>query len=292
MVDKKYAIFIVEGGMGKVIASTAIAEAIKKNHPGRQLVVVTPWPEVYINNPYVFRVYRSGNHPYFYSDYIEGKDVLVFKAEPYFTTGHIHKKQHILTSWCELFNLKYNNERPRLYFTVKELQLGEIAFKRQKPVLALQTNGGLYQQQRSYCWTRDMPYEQAIQLANHFSDKYHVVQITRPNSPKIPNVEILPELPKRELLLFLKFTNKRILIDSCLQHAAAAFDMPSTVLWIGTSHKTFGYSLHKNIYPAAKKKDDELIDGFLYDNSFDGFEHEYPFTTHEIFDLNAVVKTI
>lgn len=37
-----YSIFIPEGGLGKIIASTAVAENIKLAYPDRELIVVTP----------------------------------------------------------------------------------------------------------------------------------------------------------------------------------------------------------------------------------------------------------
>ena len=95
---EKFAIFNPEGGLGKIIASTAIAKAINEKYPERKLVVVTPWPEVYLNNPIVHRVYRPGAMPYFYQDYIKGKDTIVFKGEPYFNTGHLYNKQHLISS--------------------------------------------------------------------------------------------------------------------------------------------------------------------------------------------------
>ena len=39
--SEKYCVFVTQGGMGKQIASTAVAEAIKKNHPDRKLIVVS-----------------------------------------------------------------------------------------------------------------------------------------------------------------------------------------------------------------------------------------------------------
>ena len=50
-----------------------------------------------------------------------------------------------------------------------------------------------------------------------------------------------------ELFSILAGSDRRVLIDSCLQHAAAAFKLKSTVLWVGTSPKVFGYNIHKNI---------------------------------------------
>ena len=100
-----YVIFNPEGGLGKIIASTAVVRNIKAQYPEHKIVVITPWPEVYLNNPNVYRVLRSGNTPYFYKDYLQGRESIVLKGEPYFNTSHLYGKQHLIKSWCELFNL-------------------------------------------------------------------------------------------------------------------------------------------------------------------------------------------
>ena len=82
---KQYSLFHIEGGLGKHIAATAVARAIKSNHPDRELIVVCAYPEIFLNLPFVNRVYRIGMTPYFYDDFINGKDTIIFKQEPYFT---------------------------------------------------------------------------------------------------------------------------------------------------------------------------------------------------------------
>ena len=58
-----YVIFNPEGGLGKIIASTAIIKYIQQKYTEHKIVVITPWPEIYLNNPRVYRVYKSGNTP-------------------------------------------------------------------------------------------------------------------------------------------------------------------------------------------------------------------------------------
>ena len=67
---KKYAIFNVQGGIGKHIAATAVAKCIKNNFPDRELIVVCAWPSPFINLDFVDRVYKEGMTPYFYQDYV------------------------------------------------------------------------------------------------------------------------------------------------------------------------------------------------------------------------------
>jgi hypothetical protein len=289
----KYVVFWVEGGLGKNVASTALAEIINKNHPDRKLIVVASWPEVFLNNPFVDRVYRIGNFPYFYRDYILDKDTIVFKGEPYFTSEHIQKKRHIILSWCDMFKLQYNGEQSKLFYNPKELEMVKASFGiRQKPILMMQTNGGMYGNQKPYCWTRDLPPHQAFQIYEKVKEKFHVIQITRDKSPKLPGAEILPEMNRRILLASVLVSQKRLLIDSCMQHAAAAFGLPSVVCWIGTSPNTFGYGIHKNLTPNVPKTMDNLIDSSLFDYNFEGAEHEYPYNTNDLFNVDEIVDML
>jgi hypothetical protein len=62
---EKFVVFHVEGGLGKNVASTAIIKNIYKKYPDRKLIVVCSFPEIFLNNPYIHRVYRLGVSPIF-----------------------------------------------------------------------------------------------------------------------------------------------------------------------------------------------------------------------------------
>lgn len=293
--NKKYVIFNPEGGLGKIIASTAVVRNIRKTYPEREIIVVTPWPEVYLNNPHVKRVFRTGNNPYFYEDYIKGHDTIVLKGEPYFNTGHLYNKQHLVKSWCETHNLEYDgNNLPELYFTSVEKQKIRMDNVREKPILVLQTNGGMYGNDKKYCWTRDIPHNQAQVLANELSKFYTVIHVSRPNCNRLQNTEFLEEVDKRTLMLLLTISQKRILIDSCLQHAAAALNLPSSVLWVGTNPEVFGYDMHTNFKPALDIRDSNTnyVDSLFFDYNFDGPEYEFPFESTDIFNLQEVFDSV
>ena len=59
-------IFSVDGGLGKSIMATAIVQAIKKKYKKSNLVVVTAYPDVFVNNPFVNRCLKGseGNRIY------------------------------------------------------------------------------------------------------------------------------------------------------------------------------------------------------------------------------------
>jgi len=235
----KFAIFHIEGGLGKHVAATAVAECIKNNYPDRKLVVVCAYVEAFLNLKFIDRVYRIGMTPYFYNDYIDGKDSLIFKHEPYFTTEHIHKKLPLIENWCKLYNLNYNGEMPSLIFNSKQKQLGVNKWTRDRPIMVIQTNGGpLVNQPHINSWTRDIPVYLSEILVNHYRNDYHIIQICRSGSVAMQGVEVVSDsMPNMELFSLLLVSQKRVLIDSCLQHAATALGLSSVVLWVGTSPK-------------------------------------------------------
>ena len=94
--------------------------------------------------------------------------------------------------------------------------------------------------------------ELSVEIVNKYKGSHHIFHVCRKESPVLKGVERIDQpLGNLELFSILAGSDKRILIDSCLQHAAAAFKMKSSVFWIGTQPRVFGYKLHDNIQ--AKK---------------------------------------
>ena len=94
-----------------------------------------------------------------------------------------------------------------------------------------------------------------------------------------------------ELFSLLAYSQKRILIDSCLQHASAAMGLQSTVLWVGTSPIVFGYNLHNNII-ATLPTTVKLPDSYLFDYNFNGTVHECPMFDTNIFEINEIIESL
>ena len=295
MSDKKYAIFQVMGGLGKNIAATAVAQVIKKAHPDRELICLVSWPELWASLPFVHRVFPLGNVQYFYDEYVDGKDSLFFLQEPYFTSTHINKTHRLVESWCLMYGLTFAGEQPVLKINSEQKKAIRNFYEPKfegKPFLLIHTNGGLFTSERPYAWARDMPFDVATKVANHFKKSHFVMQLTRPNSPRLPDVFVRNEpLSNTELAGLVELTDKRLLIDSSLQHAAAAFSLPSTVLWNATSSVIFGHKLHDNIQ--AKEKPKKSLPGSVYfDYQFDGNENEFPYEEEDLKDLYNIDQII
>ena len=294
----KYSIFHIQGGIGKHIAATAVAKAIKNNHPDRKLIVVCAYSDIFINLSFVDRVFSIGNTSYFYQEYIQDKDSIIFYHEPYYTTNHIHKRKKLIENWCDLYSLKYNGETPELKFNKLQFDVSKTVWSRKKPIMVLHTNGGMMTADaKPYAWTRDMPTDIAQELVEHYKKDYHIFQITKINSSKLNEAEHVfatqqQSLSLMELFSIFLHSKKRVLIDSCMQHAAAAMKRKSTVLWNGTSPKVFGYDLHDNICTDIPY-DFKLPGSYLFDFDFNGNEVEYPFTDDvKLYDINKIIESI
>ena len=295
MSDRKYSIVQISGGLGKHIALTAGLQAVKNNYPDREIVALVAWPELFANLPFVHRVFPLGHTQYFYDEYIEGKDSLIFAQEVYFTTTHIRKLRPMIESWCGMYDLNYSGETPVLRINPEQKRAIRSFYEPMiggKPFLLMHTNGGMYTSERGYSWARDMPFDVATKVADHFRKTHFIMQVCKPASPKIPDVFVRNEqLSNVELCGLLELTDKRLLIDSSLQHAAAAFNRPSTVLWNATSPVIFGHKLHDNI--VAKEKPKKSLPGSVYfDYAFDANEHEFPYEEEDLKDLYNIDKII
>ena len=290
----KYFVWHVQGGLGKNVAATSLCQDIKNAYPDRKLIMVVSWPEVFLNHPNIDRVYALGQCPHFYDDYIHQKDTMVYRHEPYNQSGHIHRKTHLIHNWCDLLGIQYKEQTPKVIINYAQQQLVGV-WKRDKPTMILHTNGGPIDGQKyPYNWCRDIPPELAQAIVNKFHKTYHIFQVCRKDSVVLENVERVDQpLSNLELFSMLASSEKRVLIDSCLQHAAVSFNLPSTVLWVGTSPNVFGYKLHKNVVAKVPNKKNQLIGSYLFDYQFENNIHECPYISmNEMFDVNQVLNSI
>lgn len=291
---EKYLVWHIEGGLGKNVAATSLLSSIKEKYPDREIILTVSYPEVFINNPDVHRVYSLGNIPYFYQDYIEDKDVLVFRQEGYFQSGHITKQKHLINSWCDMFDIEYKGQLPVINFNFVQKRMINL-WKREKPIFLIQSNGGAMEDSKIYSWTRDIPPLIVKNIVEKYSKDYHIIQVCRNKDEVVfgVNEAYHQKMSNFELFSLLAASNKRVLIDSCLQHAAAALDLPSTVLWVGTSPKIFGYELHSNMIANPPKNKPKLINSYLFDYSFNGDSIECPYNeVLEIFNLENIYESI
>lgn len=285
-------IFSIEGGIGKSIMATAVCEAIKKQYPKDQLIVITAYPEVFLCNPHVDKCLAHNNLNYFYQDYIEGKKVKAFLHNPYLETSHIQQECHLIKTWCEMFGVEYNGEEPKLYLTNREINFYSNQFTSEKPLFVVHTNGGGGDQQIKYSWMRDIPNQTAQQVVDAFASEYHVIHIRREDQLPLNNTTPVTA-DFRALVVLLKLSSKRLLIDSFAQHVAKSLDLNSVVCWIGNKPSVFGYENNTNIQANTETATPELKQAVFSKYNIAGNLLEFPYNDEkEIFNVEDIIEAV
>jgi hypothetical protein len=289
---RKNVVFQINGGIGKCIAATAVCSAIKKKYPLYDLIVVSGYPEVFLNNPNVTKSLVFGGTSYFYQDYIENNEVEVFLNDPYATTDFVKEEKHLIEIWCELFNLPYNGEFPELFMTQREIE----SFQRQitnidKPIFLLQTNGG-GDANKKYSWARDLPVSATMRIIEEFKDKYAIFHVKREDQIGYPNTYAVTG-NFRFIMAIAMLSQKRLVIDSFMQHALAALRLPAVACWIVNKPKVFGYDLHTHIFANDFTHKPELRNSFLTKFNIAGDELEFPYNNEtEIFNVDDIIAAL
>ncbi len=276
----KNIVFVSEGGLGKVIASTAIVKRLKETYPDKRIIVVSGYPEIFQYNPNVYKTFRFDNPLYFYDDYIN-EESFIIKTEPYVDTAYIHGKEHILDVWCRQAGVERKGALPELFFMQNELSAAELYVKKitnggKKKFVLFQWVGGIVPQDKEpmsfhdslmKMHRRSIPQKIAQQIVNKLVKGTSIVGcVQHENLPALEGSERV-FFPIRGVLALLKYADGFIGIDSYLHHAAAAMGTKGVVVWGGTSPKRLGYVEQKNLIkeacatPACHRPDSFLFDG-------------------------------
>jgi hypothetical protein len=284
-------IFFISGGLGKCIAATAVCSAIKKKYPESDLIVVSGYPETFLNNPNVKKSFGFGNASYFYEDYIENKEVIIFKHDPYDTTDYVKEDKHLIEIWCELYDLEYNGEFPEFFMTKREIDTFQRQVQSDKPIMLLQSNGGA-DANRKYSWARDLPFEVSMKVIEEFKSEFNIFHIKREDQLGFQNtIPLTASL--RQILAVSLLSSKRLVIDSFMQHALAALRMPSVACWVVNKPRVFGYDLHTHILANPYTIKPELRNSFLQKFNIGGEEIEFPYQNEsQIFDVDAIISAL
>lgn len=290
----QYAIFHIDGGCGKSIVATSVVKSIKAAYPDHKLIVITAYPEVFIHNPNIFRVYKFGNIPYFYDDYIKDKESKIFRMEPYHSGDLLYRKKSLSEIWCDVFNIPCIDTKPELYLTERELLFAKNKLKKEGPILIVQSYGGAENQMHPYSWSRDLPPAMTQEIIDSVRDKFDkIYHIKRDKQPAINNTIPMSD-SFRNLFCYIYFADKFLCMDSFVQHAAAALNKNATVGWISNSPVVFGHDIHTNIIPKETEVFRHRIDSYLESDDWTGGRfHECPYQNlNDIFNKEDFIESI
>lgn len=211
--------------------------------------------------------------------------------DPYLETDHILGKKHLIQTWANMNGLE-NWYAPELYITQREIDFYSERFFSDKPIMMIQTSGGAQGQENKYSWARDIPQPVVQRIIEEFRTTHNIVHVRREDQLAYDHTIPIHD-NFRALTVLASLSDKRLLIDSFLQHVCAAIQLPSTVCWVVNKPQVFGYPLHTNILP------NDFTNPYDYKNSmyndFDilGNPEEFPYRHEgEIFDVDTIIRSL
>jgi len=246
--------YVVEGGIGKCTAFTALIPKLAKKD-GEAIQIYTPYIDCFAFNPDVAMAYEQSLP--ITDPRIMASDNIYY-CEPY-KSNFAFGKQHLIEAYCKLFDVDYTPEMtPKLYTThlkdraVEWLEKNGITGK----YMLVQFSGGQppigWNPNNSYAShtpLRNYPPYMAQQIINQLRTEYPnvaIVDVTLPNEPSFAGALKCTE-HWAVIHEMLKHAEGFIAIDSCLNHFSASAKKSGVVLWGPTRWTQFGYAHNTNL---------------------------------------------
>jgi hypothetical protein len=247
----------INGGLGKCIMATAVIASYKRTYPNAKVVVVSGYPEVFVNNPYVYKNFPFTT-PYLWQDYYGQPGWKVSAHDPYMEESWIKNDNlHLIDIWCRMLGVDSVQKTPLLYFAGPELDELNSMIKVDKPLVVVQSTGGANPASRS--WTRNAPIGEFDEFLARYKETHFVVHLCLPETPALSNVhQRVENLNRRQAMALIYFSQEVVGIDSYAMHARAANPDagPTTIFFpLAESVVRLGYPQFVNITPVPRVQD-------------------------------------
>lgn len=258
----KTLIFVVTRSIGRNIFATAVVRNIKAEYPDKQIIVVAGFPDVFLYNPKVRRVYGFNAPFHLYEDHIDrNPDAFIIDVEPYRHPAYLTGTRHIVECWCDLIEIPCVEKYPEIFFARNEEAMAEahirsLEFQHNRPVILFQHQGGQIpsndtEQERisklGAMYRRALPNKCIQEITDTLYEDGYLVGSVGTETQFVPKNSERITHPIRAIMALLPHVSGIIAIDSFLAHAAAAVGRQSLVLWCGTSPDKLGYEKNVNL---------------------------------------------
>ena len=247
--------YIIEGGIGKQVAFTAIIDALVKKDK-EKIQVHSPYVDIFGGNTNIKFALDANTIPVSDKRILDSQNICF--CEPY-KANFIKGEQHIIQSYCKLFGVKYDEKmRPKMFTDHYKNDAKRIAGD--DDFIVVQFTGGQapagFNPQNNYLGggdpTRNYNQFLAQKVIDRIVEKYEdlkILNFSLPNEPEYKKTERPELIPFAQWHEILKLSNCKgfISVDSCLNHFARSAGRKGVVIWGGTRWTQFGYKQNINI---------------------------------------------
>ena len=254
--------YVVEGGVGKCTAFTALVPKLKKIS---DVQIHTPYIHAFAGNPNVKMAYEA-TIP-LADPRIQASDNIYY-SEPY-KSNFQFGKEHIIESYCREHNVEYNPKMvPKLYTEGHGKSVKEWLDKNKiDKYLLIQLSGG----QSTWNVQPGNPYnninpnrnyqpflgQQVVHMLREEYPDVTIIDCTLANEPAYMDTIKASDLHWVQVHELLKNAEGFVSIDSCLNHFSPSAEKQGVVVWGSTRWTQFGYSHNTNLHYHMKKDWDE-----------------------------------
>lgn len=253
-----------QGGLGKAICMTAVARAIKEQHPGCELLVRTLYPDTCKGLPFVDQFFGMEPRSYMRKEIADAEYI---RTEPYLDLAWRQGKEHLIDTWCRLIGVNPPKEkRGTITLTDQERDdAAKLLGKVGRPVVAIQWIGGTSNHNPGAAnalarlnQARHLRQAVAQEIVDNLvKEGVSVIQMSLPTEPRLKNVITLDDnrvMPTRLIFSILERCDGLVAIDSFANHAWAALGKKdAVVLWGYSSPVNYGYAGNNNMTATRTK---------------------------------------
>ena len=253
--------YVVEGGVGKCTAFTALLPKLRKKS---EVQVYTPYIDCFAGNLNV-KLALESTLPLQDSRIMASDNI--YYCEPY-KSNFQFGKQHLIESYCEHHGVKYDKSMlPKLYTEQHKESVDKwLVDNKIEKYIMIQFSGGQpkwnYKDNVQYTNINPnrnyQPYL-AQQLINMLQEEYKdttIINCVLPNEPHYLGT-IRCDLHWAQIHEMLKGAETFVAIDSCLNHFSPSANKKGVVIWGSTRWIQFGYDQNINLQFHMQDKWDE-----------------------------------
>ena len=238
----KFDLFVLEGGIGKQVAFTALIKELKKRNG---VAILTPYVDIFVGIPEVDAVYDMASTPLTPEFFRKFNNI--YHQDAY--KGNYEKGDyHLIDAYCDICHISKVDRKPYLP------QKFAVSVPEGKYVI-VQFSGGQspinFNAQSSY-QTNNMRIgrnyvENAQEIVDYLISKgYKVIQYGLPNEPRFKGI-LTYDMPYMNYLELIRKAEFIVAIDSSLMHLTASTDTKGVILWGMTSPQQLGYKQFTNL---------------------------------------------
>jgi ADP-heptose:LPS heptosyltransferase len=249
-----YLVIFTDFGMGDCLISTVAFRNLRKKYPDIPIISASVYPDIYLNNPNITKVYRLGEFTDLYEKWVKPAKYLeqIHNIKIYERPWQRLYDGPLSKLMCEMVDAPFDEDRLEVFLTQDEKDFGkDFVSSYLKPVVLIQIESARppLQGNKKMINEKDMVGDFWEKLVSKINKDYDVIQVGCDQEKKIPGVKtyLLGKTTVRQTFSILNYCHTFIAIDSFISHAGPAVGKKGIVLFGRSKVKTLGHEINDNI---------------------------------------------